>query len=211
MKISLSLQQASSFKNNGSLELEGLFDSVAAKKYHVAILEALEHRKSKNGIVQGRDLWRDSDTLKSLTRSRKITSLAKELTGKATIRLACDQWFAPNYSHAKPISIKDMLSIQGILCGMIIQFQPGNFEIPENISPLGLLPFPKEQGNVILVKPDLLINWQSISSNLGLYLIVYTDAVSIYRENTQDPAGLALKNLNYGYGDRLNDEHHPSF
>jgi len=211
MTITLTSQQTSFFIKNGFLELEGLFTSLEAKKYHVAILETLEKRKEKDPIVQGRDLWRDSPTLKSLVCSRKLSTVALLATGKSTIRLACDQWFPPSYTHAKPEKLKDLLSIQGILCGMLIQLQPGTFEIPEKISPLGLLPFPQAQGSVLLVKPTLLLNWPSISTQLGLYLVVYSEPASVYIQNPQDRAGTSLKQLGYGYGDRLKNETHPTF
>jgi hypothetical protein len=211
MTITLTSQQTSFFNKNGFLELEGLLSSIETKKYHLAILESLEKRKSKNFIVQGRDLWRESATLKSLVCSRKLSNIALMLTGKPAVRLACDQWFSPAYSLAKPASLKDLLSVQGILCGMIIQLQPGNFEIPEKVSPLGLLPFPKEQGSVLLIKPSLLLNWPSISAQLGLYLVVYSESAAVYIQNEQDPAGTELKHLGYGYGDRLNNDNHPVF
>jgi len=211
MTITLTSQQTSFFNKNGFLELEGVFTSIEAKKYHIAILEALEKRKETNPIVQGRDLWRDSPTLKSLACSRKLSSIALMATGKSSIRLGVDQWFPPSYTQAKPENIKNLFSIQGLLCGMLIQLQPGTFEIPEKVSPLGLLPFPQSQGSVLLVKPALLLNWPSISTQIGLYLVAYTEPASVYIQNLTDPAGPSLKKLGYGYGDLLKNETHPSF
>ncbi len=211
MTITLTSQQTSFFNKNGFLELEGLLDSVEAKKYHVAILEALEKRKAKNPIVKGRDVWRDAPALKSLTCSRKLSSIALMLTGKPSVRVASDQWFEPNFSLEKPKKLTELFSIQGLVCGMIIQLQPGNFVIPEKVSPLGLLPFPQGQGNVLLVKPNLLLNWPAISAQLGLYLVVFSEAAAVYVQNEQDPAGTALKDLGYGFGDRLRNDTHPVF
>ena len=211
MKITLTSQQTTHFNKNGFLELEGLFSTLEATKYNIAIQEALDKRKAINPIIKGRDLWRDSTTLKSLVCSHKLSKLALQLTGKSPLMLACDQWFAPSYCLAKPEKLGDLLSVQGILCILLIQLQPGNFEMPENTSQLGLSPFPQGQGNVLLVKPSLLINWPSISTQIGLYAVAYSAAASVYIHNPKDPAGESLKLLGYGYGDRLTNETNPSF
>ncbi len=211
MKITLTSQQTTHFNKNGFLELEGLFSTLEATKYNIAIQEALDKRKAKNPIVKGRDLWRESATLKSLVCGHKLSKLALQLTGKSPLVLACDQWFDPTFSLAKPEKLNDLLSVQGILCIMLIQLQPGNFEMPESTSQLGLSPFPQGQGNVLLVKPSLLINWPSISTQIGIYAVAYSAAASIYVHNPKDPAGENLKLLGYGYGDRLTNETNPSF
>lgn len=209
MTITLTSQQVAYFKNNGFLELNELFTPLESKKYHTAILETLEHRKSGNEILRGRDLWRDSAVLKTLLCSRKLSRIANLITGKTAVRLGCDQWFTPSFTLSKPEKLKDLLSIQGLICAMLIQLQPGTFEIPEKTSPLGLLPFPKGQGNVLLVTPSLLLNWPAISATLGLYLVTYAEPTAIYTQNPRDPAGAILKELGYGYGDLLKSETNP--
>jgi hypothetical protein len=211
MTITLTTQQVTYFGKNGFLELEALFSPVEATKYHVAILETLEKRKDPNPIAKGRDLWRDSPTLKNLVCSRKLTKIALQATGKPSLCVGLDQWYPPSYSQPKPEKIKDFLCIQGILCAMLIQFQPGTFEIPAKTSPLGLLPFPKGQGNALLVQPGLLLNWPSISTQLGLYLVAYAAPTAVYIRNPKDPAGEHLKRLGLEYGDRLTNETHPTF
>jgi hypothetical protein len=94
---------------------------------------------------------------------------------------------------------------------MLIQLQPGTFDIPDDISPLGLVPFPQGQGNAILVQPTLLLNWPSISTQIGIYVVVYASTDAVYIHNPRDPAGDKLKALGLNYNDRLSSDTHPSF
>lgn len=197
----LTAQQISSFAKNGFLELEGLFTPVECAQYLTAIKEA------KSGY--GRDLWRDAPALEKLVLSRRMSSIAVALAGKMQLRIGCDQWFEPNFSLPYPTKMKDLLSIQGLTSIFLIQFDPGVNPKPQKTTPIGLLPHPHGQGNVLIVQPTLLLSWPEMAGATGLYMVAYSQANGVYIHNPNDPAGVTLRHLGYGYGDPLKNETHP--
>lgn len=213
MTLSLSAQQIAFYAKNGFLELEELFTPSDCDKHLSLILETLASRrlsmKMATDFIRGRDLWRDTAGLKTLLFSRKLSNLALDASGKQLLRLACDQWFEPDYFLEKPEKLKDLLSIQGLVCTMFIQFGTLNAELPTKMSPLGLAPFPHGQGNVQLISPTLLLNWPKLHPGVGLYLVAYAIPSSVYVQNPRDPAGVLLRQYGYGYGDPLRNDTHP--
>lgn len=191
--ISLSVQQVSSYAQNGFLELEGLLSPADCEKYR-----ALVNPK--------RDNWRDSPVLKNLVTSRKLTHIAFQATSKNSLRLALDHWFPAGFSLPNHTPIKDLFCIQTIHCAIFIQLDPGHFSHTTAPS-LGLLPFPKAQGNALLIQPHILLNWPP--ANLGLYLVAYSLPTAVFINNARDPSIGDLKRLGYSYGDTLTSESHP--
>lgn len=197
--ITLTAQQITFYKTNGYLELEDLFSQEESLKYDIAIQKSFE--------TGPRDLWRHSFPLKNLLLSKNLSILALALTDQSTLRLGCDHLFTPDFSLKRPEKIKNLFSLQGIACTMIFQFQTGTCLFPSKPSPLGFIPFPHKRGNVVIVKPEFLLNWPP--AQLPLYVAIYTLTNAIYIENQMDPQGPFLKQLGYGYGDLLKTDTHP--
>jgi hypothetical protein len=195
----VSAQQGSFYTKNGYLELEELLTASEC----AAFLSLMQNTHF------GRDLWRQNPPLKELLLSRRMSKLALHLTGKSSLRLACDQWFPPGFSLEKLTKFKDLFCIQGIVCIILLQLQPGRVQKPSKMAPLGLFPFPQGCGNALIVNSELLINWPVVSSDIGLYAAAYSLPPAVYVQNTRDPAALFLKQLGYGYGDPLTNETHP--
>jgi hypothetical protein len=191
--ISLTAQQISFFAKNGSLELEGLLTG--------AECQMIRH------AFQGteRDLWRKSPPLKTLLLSRKLSGLALSLTAKNSLHLALDHWFPSGYCLPQPTKLKDLFSIQGLNCALFLRVD--NHEVSPSKTPIGLFPFPKAQGDVLFVNPNLLLNWPETPA--PLYLVAYAQAHSVFVHNPQDTAGTALRGLGYEYGDTLRNDAHP--
>ncbi len=190
----IAASQGSFYTKNGYLELEGILSPEECDTFFA--------------FMANRDIWRQHPTLKTFILSRRMAGLALYLSGKPSLRLACDQWFPPGFSLDKPTKFKDLFSVQGITSIILIQLQPGTVTKPAKISPLGLFPFPQKQGSALIVTPDLLINWPPHPS-IGLYAIAYSIPAAVYIQNPRDPSGLALKQFGYGYGDLLKNDTHP--
>jgi hypothetical protein len=191
--IVLSLQQRNYFVKNGFLELEGY----ASEEMCKSIISELKF---------GRDSWRSSPLLKTFLTSRQIGKIISSLTQSSPFRLACDHYFKPGTSIELE-STKDMLCIQGILCSAFLRLDSSPLSFGLKASPLGLTPFPQSKGNLLLVKPDLLL--QLPSPNLPLYMFSYASVSSVYFNNSKDQFKDSYKQLGYDYGDRLKNELHP--
>ena len=192
----LTAQQISFFAKNGFLELEELLTAAE----WTALASTLSHHNPPS-----RDLWRSAPSLQTFLLSRKLTTLLFSLTAKPSLRLACDHYFPADFCLAKPTPLKDLFSIQGLVCALL--FSLGPIHRPEKTAPLGMLPFPHIPGNALFVQPQLLLNWPPAGA--PLYIAAYAISDSVYIHNPNDPAGTSLKQLGYGYGDRLRNETHP--
>ncbi len=210
MNPTLTAQQIAFFAKNGYLELEGLFSEEECRQYSLAINpEKLKRLPLSEQLIQGRDLWRHASALKTLIFSRRLSTIAASLTPKVSLRVALDQWFPSDFSLPRPAKLNELFCIQGITCAIFIQLEPGITEVPEKTSPIGLFPFPKGRGNALIVQPNLLLNWPTLAASQNLYLIAYCQINSVYVQNSNDPAGLNLRALGYGYGDPLRNDTHP--
>jgi hypothetical protein len=204
MNPSLTAQQNAFFSKNGYLELEGMWSEKECQEICAWIAETRAARPVD--VSQGRDLWRDSPPLKTLLLSRKISSLALELTGKPALHLALDQLFSPSFSLARATKLKDLFCIQGLACLLVCRLQPTAFSFPAQPS-LGLLPFPHSPGSLLIVQPHVLIDWPS--SPLELYVVGYAFPSAVFIQNSNDPTSSRLRQLGYNFGDPLKNELHP--
>jgi hypothetical protein len=204
MNPSLTAQQNAFFSKNGYLELEEMWSPAECQEMRATIAEIKATRPSDG--AQGRDLWRDSSLLKNLLLSRKFSSLPLELIGKPALHLAFDHSFSSAFSLPRPTKLKDLFCIQGLACILICRFDETSFPFPAQPS-LGLLPFPRSPGSLLIVQPHLLIHWPP--SPLELYMIGYALPNSLFIQNSADPAATSMKRLGYNYGDPLKNEFHP--
>jgi len=205
--LTISAQQAAFYTKNGFLELEGVFTPSQCEALLTAIDQTMTRRLGQE-VIHGRDLWRDTPLLKTTVTAKKLTGLAFDVSRRPTLRLACDQWFPSGFSLKTPERLEKLFSIQGLVCTLFIQLDPNPVELPSKQTPLGISPFPRGQGNVLLITPSLLLNWPPVPS-IGLYCVSYSLPASVYVENPLDPAGLALRKLGFGYGDPLRNDTHP--
>jgi len=203
----MSAQQTAFYAQNGYLELEGLLTPAECETLLQAIHQTMKKR-GKEEAVNGRDLWRDAPRLKTTLTSKKFQGLAFAVGKQPSLRLAFDQWFPPHFALQTPEKIERLFSIQGLVSILFIQLDPGTPEAPHTTL-LGLSPFPHGQGNALLMKPSLLVNWPSNHSNIGLYCVGFCLPTSVYIHNPHDPAGISLRKLDYGYGDPLRNDSHP--
>jgi hypothetical protein len=183
MKTTLTAQQTAFYTKNGYIEFEIPHDfAFDAKK---------------------RDAFRRNLKLRDFL-VRKIGPLALVLTGKKQLRLACDQLFTEENRPKKMGLVKDLFSIQDFALAVALSKAP---VIPEKKSPLGLLPLPSNEKSILFFRPNLLLDWPHVSSELYIALFALPNAVYIHNPN--DPDTNYLKALGYHFGDLLKNESHP--
>ena len=183
MKTTISAQQTAFFTKNGFIEFE---------IPHVMPPEALL-----------RDLWRQNEELKQLI-LKKLGPIALVLTGKKQLRLGLDQWIRSENRPDKPGTLKEIFCIQGFALGAALALNP---ILPTRRSALGILPLPSNSANILFFRPDLILDWPHVSSDLFLILFALNNAVYIH--NPKDPSTYFLKQFGYNFGDVLKNETHP--
>ncbi len=183
MKTTISAQQSAFFTKNGFIEFE---------IPHILPPASIE-----------RDIWRQSESLKQFI-LRKLGPMALVLTGKKQLRIGLDQWILKENRPEKACLLKEMFCIQGFALGAILAQNPTQ---PPKRSPLGLLPLPSTSENVLFFRPDLILDWPHITSDL--FLILFTLPNAVYIQNPKDASTNSLKQFGYNFGDCLKSETHP--
>lgn len=182
MKTTLDAKQTAFFTKNGFIEFE--------------IAHEFPHRLE-------RDQWRHDPKLQDFL-VRKLGPIALVLTGKKKLSLACDQFISEENRPAKAGTLKEMFCIQGFALGIVIAENP---LLPVRRSSLGILPLPSKPENILFFRPDLILDWPHVSSDL--YLALYAFPNAVYIHNPKDPATHFLKQFGYNFGDVLRTETHP--
>lgn len=152
----------------------------------------------------------------------RFAEVVSELIEKRPMRLGYDQLLSipqsPSNDERQPlnvflsktISLQDASCLTDVVCGLMFALKdcPKSdlTDVPE-----GKILFPTKAGNVIYLKPDLPIPWNTLYAYPGqhFYLIVYTSPFSHYTIQPNDPHTHSLKRLGYVINDKLNDKLHP--
>lgn len=182
MKTAISEQQTAFFTKNGFIEFE------------------IAHPEIKNHT---RDAWRKEPQLQQFL-TRTLAPIAFALTGKNQLRLGCDQWISEENRPKEAALLKDLFSIQGFALAVVIAENP---VIPARRSPLGILPLPTKSETILFFRPNLILDWPHVKSDL--YLALYTLPNAVYVHNPHDPQTHYLKAFGYHFGDVLKNESHP--
>jgi hypothetical protein len=186
MKTIISEQQAAFFTKNGFIEFEQNLEKI------LPLIQA-----------SGRDLWRALPPLQQFL-VRTLGSLALALTGKTSLRLGCDHHFLKEDLPKKQGNVKELLSLQGMAICLAIAKDP---MLPKRPSPLGILPSPSKANHILFFKPNLILDWPSVTNDV--YLAIYTLPNAVYIHNPNDPHTNHLKARGYHFGDLLKNECNP--
>jgi hypothetical protein len=184
VKLSITAQQSAFFSKNGFLELE------------------LPHVEIPFSDLQ-RDLWRKLPALQNFL-LKKIGPIALALTGKKQLALACDQVILQQNRPKSAGPIKEIFSIQGFALGIAIAKNP---IIPTQRSPLGILPTPSTEENILFFKPEIILDWPHVKSDV--YLALFALPTAVYIQNMNDPSTNFLKRFDLQFGDLLKNKTHP--
>jgi hypothetical protein len=164
----------------------------------------LEIPHDKLGALQaGRDLWRQDKALQQYL-LKTIGPIALAFSGKKQLRLACDHYYAASDLPKDSGPIKHLMSIQGFSIGVAFAKHP---KILERKQDLGIIPSPKTSATVLFFRPDLILDWKHLASDV--YIVLFSIDNAVYVHNPKDPHTNALKALGYNFGDTLKSETHP--
>lgn len=110
---------------------------------------------------------------------RSFGPIALELTKKSSLRIGCDLWVQEKLEAKK---LEDLFCFQGVACIFFLSEDSG-IDIFDPLSEAAL----PEEG----------------------YLVLFTLENGVLIDNPKDPFVSKIRNLGYGYGDRLKNEFHP--
>ncbi|MBX7066226.1 MAG: hypothetical protein K1X28_03240 [Parachlamydiales bacterium] len=169
---------------------------------------------TKNGFIEfeipheipfsfKRDQWREDPELKQFI-VKTLGPIALELTGKKQLRLGFSEWITKENRQKQAGKLKEWVSIQNLAIAIAISPHP---VMPDKRSPLGILPLPTSSTQILFFRPDLILDWPHVSSDLFLVLLTLSNGV--YVHNPKDPQTAYLKTLGLNYGDTLRSDTHP--
>lgn len=217
MKFVLAKEHHDFFDTQGFIQFEGLLSPVATEKLLKATKEAVGtklkysperlYRESPAQVfLSGRDLWRNHPENRKVCTNQNIAGIIANLTRQKPVRLLLDQWIPPALEWDAPLTLEQIVPVQGILGGAFIALDSACFN-SEETPPF----FPTEAGNMLFVKPDLPLPLAELTKlrNQNFLLVAYGSHNSVYIHKETDPLSHYLKNLDYVYGDRLSDNLHP--
>lgn len=226
MKFATAKEHRNFFNKHQWLEVEELLSGDQLNELLTSTADVLSKRMHVRDVFQqtperifvaGRDLWRDSPTIKKLITNKAWAEIASELFTQNVVRLGSDQLFPFNFPSlpvdiqtpfkhllATGTSLEAISSLQGNICGLLLCLK-GEMNGDE------LRLIPKKPGNGVFFHPDLALDFSSIPRHANhLYLlIVYTKQTAVYVHKATDPNGHYLQHLGYAFGDKLNDKLNP--
>lgn len=196
------------------IEFEDVFRSDEIEKVSAHIDKVLSSRTRRlietesceELFHSGRDLWRDDAVLKDFICNRSLAQLAAQLFHQSVLHIAFDQALRttsrPGYPGAAPMLLQQKSCIQPLAGAVLIR-------LSEAAHPLALLP--KKRENAVLIDPHCLLPWEMFfqEPKSSFLLIAYAPAKALYVSEKNDPNLHFLKKLGYGFGDHLNNLHHP--
>lgn len=231
MKFIVDNKHREFFASHGWIEFEHLLTREKVHDLQRTIEELVSRRLAMTSermsrasvrqlLLQGHDLWRDSEAIKAVVCNRTYAEIASSLVEEVPIRLAYDQLLmtspVADTHHdllmlQKGNSLGDCSCMQGLLCGLLIALKraPEQENTPKTI--VGTCPWPSVEGNGIFLAPGTILNTPELLTMSGEshLLIVYCRAVARYVLSPADPHTHYLKTFGYSFGDRLMDQHHP--
>lgn len=218
MKLTVLNQHLAFYQQNGFIEFEDVISLEDLEKLTTEIDLKLAKRLEipSNKLIKtpsydiyrkGRDLFRDSDLIKSYSLKRNYAEIAKTLSNSNSLRIAYDQAIYSNKVSENPLmemaSLEEISSFQGIVCGLIIRLN--DIEDSEELAFL-----PSKKGNITFFKPNTPLPLKYLFDKKNkFFMIVYSMIKSIYKLNEHDPNKNYLKKFGYVFGDLLKDKFHP--
>lgn len=243
MKLAISPEQRQFFRKHHQLELEGLLKPEQLKKINASLEGVIAQRlnikpdrafleTSGRLYASGHDVWRSDETLKKLVLNSQFAELVSELIEFKPLRIGFDQFYPSlpieylRTSHRdsyrevilKANSLKNLSSVQGTLCGLLICLSGSTQEDSEGATETDpanahsqTVAFPKVAGNGIVFTADAMIDFHTLLQKEPhrYLLITYAHPTSIYFFQESDPLTHEMKRLGYVFGDRLSDKLNP--
>lgn len=225
MHFSIIRQHREFFRNHHWIECDDVISSIELKRLSVELPLILAKRKQEKTIrskesdtsdfAVGHDLWRGSAPARKALLSRRIASIASELTEKHPLRFGYDMLFpAPGRQMGEGYvaflkttpTLEEMSCIQGVIGGAMICLSC-NENQQEIETPL----FSPTPGNAVFISPKWPLPLADLYQRPGCtyILVVYVHSQAVYLANHTDPHVHDFRQLGYDFGDRLKEPLHP--
>ena len=201
------------FDKNGYIEFVDFFSNKEFELLSKCIVSVLKNRlyvPDASSYLNGRDLWRDSKDLKRVLLKSGIGKVTSQLIHQKSLRLAADQWIHGGTAVPLKETLAKSFPFQGTELGIMVAVDNSTLYSIE--SPIDSPIFPKTSGHTVFFKGDLAFDFAPFASAPAIcsyYLIVVTQAKAVYMLQENDPCTHSLKQLGYGFGDKLSDVDHP--
>lgn len=231
MKKAVAKEHREFYKKNGWIEFENLLSKEQVEQFNRLIDQTLSTKlqvpedktftiPAEKAFQQGRDLWRDDETIRKLVFLPKMGEVVSELIELKPLRIGYDQFLPPisiNNISRNPLyskflkteqDLESMSCIKGLVGGMIICLKD-EVKAPETENEMDL--FPKNAGHVIIFNPQMPFNFSHLTAHFDqrYYLIAYAQNTSYYYLQPNDPHTHSLKKFGYIYNDKLSDKINP--
>lgn len=220
MKYTLTADQKAFFETHKFIEFDGFLseNELAVLK---ATLKSSQKNPSKKDLskrdLSKRDLSRSNPEVQKIVRSRFFAQIALELSLQKQLRFGFDQVYelpmelAASQTQRK-LSLQEMSAVRELAMGLMICVDGETDTVANQAVETPFLPFPKHPGSVIFFSPTIIWDLDLMAKlpKQSCLLIAYATsrAQYIYQEN--DPYNHTLKQFGYVFGDRLNEEFHPT-
>lgn len=236
MRFALLKEHIQFFEEKGFLELEGLVKEKDVSQVRQDLENVLAERLSfstsrldesslQKRIMQGRDVWRERESLQKFVGKRGFAELASSLMNCGVVRLAYDQaFFLGGHGSFKSsmdrtalplflqssLTLKQVSGFQGRMLGLLLSFSGQPLEVSSQEE--GFVPFPSKAGNGVFFHETTPLSFPTLEEcrDQNFLLIVYIEGNAFYAFNEKDPHLHVLKKFGYVFGDRLKEEFHPT-
>jgi len=202
------------FFDNGYIEFEKLFSLDRIRTLEIALEKEIckkldypekfaHHIPAVEQYKEGYDLWRNNDTVRTMTRNKLIGNIMLDLLKERELFLAYDMIInncAPQSNET--VSLQDISSIDGMAGAAIICIREDRGDLP---TPNWL---PKKIGDVTFIKDDYELE-ENLQHDGRYFLLGYARKPLIYHYNEKNAHNHALQKMGYDFGDVLSEATHP--
>jgi hypothetical protein len=204
MRYTITNQHINYYIDKGFIEFEEIIeiDLLNDAKNN---LNALVDISTPLSIYQtGRDLFRKNKTFEQLAKNHSLTKLVKALTHENKLMLAFDQIYKSANIFSNKDRFEKYFSFQNLTCLVICKLDKNEISYSDNFQ------VPAKFSNIVFVNPQIEFDLSSLQAKEQyLLLIGYGSNKTIYIHNPNDLNNSFLKRFGYGYGDKLDQAHHP--
>lgn len=204
MKYIITADQKTFFARYQQVEFEGLLS-----EKELTVLTTAIHRRSLGGTK--RDLARKDPEIEKIVYSNHLASIGAELIFTKQLRFGYDQLIElPIKEGVAPKTLQEMSSVRPLVMAMMICLE-GVYEKPLDADE-GFVPFPQKPANVTFFSPSCVWDCESLAARTKqqFLLVAFAGPRPLYVFEENDPYVHALKQLGYGFGDRLKEQSHPT-
>lgn len=186
MRYSIANQQINFYVEHNYIEFEEIIPEELILACREEFSSLINDKDPKTIYLQGRDIWRKSNSFKKIATNKNLASIVQQLCKRTKLRLAFDQISLCNLEEDKPL--ESLFSFQELECVVVFYLD-------------------SKENNCTFINPKHpFIPKEDCSF---LYMIGYAPFKTLYVLNEQDVNTHYLKKLGYAFGDRLKEEFHP--